>query len=249
MQEIRLKWPYPCFGFMDFIRGVMSASQLFLDTDIKITPTMHPAHGLAKVFDWSNTHLYDEHTDLWYDIPSSVEKEITYVVYGGMPDLKAVSSFRWLLTPKRDYITQILPKLSSIVQEDYDVVHVRTEKFTGDNFPETNLIKHVNMVRAVSEKNTRPTVLVSDNTDIKAACSHLLQSEIVPKHSGFEQFNDNAILGWLVDLMLICQAKEVTSICDFAHGSTGFAMIPCAVFGIPWRNINTDKQTTQSLFA
>ncbi|MCL2004768.1 MAG: hypothetical protein FWG73_01265 [Planctomycetaceae bacterium] len=251
-KEIRVVWTCNTYGFMDFVRGYICVDQIF-GQECKITPVIDPLHHLSKVFPWANSHLYDERRDIrseeyfanqWQQhyFPQSqfqtlveeawlTDKEVLYADYANGPLYPIKSGYEWLLLPSEEYNVLAQEKAHGVIRGEYFCLHVRT----GDSDYVHDVDRYVDTIKEMV-KEYRQIVVVCDNQMLKNALPQdILQSPASPKHS--KEMPKEGIVDWLVDLKLICGAKEIISICDFPWGSTGFSKLPAEIHGIPYRNI------------
>ena len=219
-------------------------------TDLTVWETNYPNGVRRRLLDCSRLHIRSEEYSVnqWQQhyFPQSqfqtlveeawlTDKEVLYVDYANGPLYPIKSGYEWLLLPSEEYYALAQKKAHGVITGEYVCLHVRT----GDDDYVHDVDRYVGTIKEMV-KEYRQIVVVCDNQMLKNALPQdILQSPASPKHS--KEMPKEGIVDWLVDLKLICGAKEIISICDFPWGSTGFSKLPAEIHGIPYSNIQPKK--------
>jgi len=254
-RELRVIWHWRSFGYFDFVRCVMCVDQLFGD-ECRVTPVIHPSNNLAKAVSWSNTDKWQDGNYPCFG-PEDRDKlqiyvtellrgdaEVIYLCGNTKPDLSNVSQYQWLLTPKLDVEKQASEKANQTITGDYYVIHGRWQHQGLDRpMPTDSVIAlyEAKIKQVEEEYSNLPIVLICDTMRMREIFQHsfrnMRQPPTVPSFSN-DAMTEKNIVDFFTDIKLIGGAKEITSVCNFHHGSTGFAKITSAVFDKPYRNVN-----------
>ena len=231
-------------GFIDYVRGVMWLYQRF-GNEFSIKPVIPADFSLSRAFDWSNPELAD--TVVLPFMPEWVLRKYIGMQSGGevrlmtnhLPDLTDVSRFKWLLTPKKEYDCPSDDLVRNTITGDYYCIHVRTywSSDMSDLASDAQLNRYKQKVESVvNEYQDLPVVLVCDDDRLKTIPRVIHSPAKNMKHS-LMTMTDEDIVYFFTDMKFISRAKAVTSVCDFTWNSTGFSEMPCAVHGVPYKNV------------
>jgi len=254
-KELRVLWHWRSFGYFDFVRCVMCVDQLF-GNECRVTPVIHPLNDLTRAVSWSNANQWqDGHCP--YFGPDDVDKlqahvtellkedaDVIYLCGNTKPDLSNVSQYQWLLTPKPEIDKLAIEKATQTITGDYYAIHARWQHQGLDKpTPDDGVIAlyEATIQQVADEYSDFPIVLICDTMRMREVFRHsfknMRQPLTVPSFSNDVMTEENTI-DFFSDIKMIGGAKEITSICNFHHGSTGFSKITSAVFNKPYRNIN-----------
>jgi len=256
-KQLRVQWRYN--GLSDFLRGIVSVHQQLGDIEgLQIVPCICSNNKFSEVFEYAEIVPHDHWLldraviDLgFYDVPAywnlvraALETCDNIAICSYMiPDLgrKSIGDFKWLFMPKQSIQDIIGQRIHNIVTGDYEVIHVRVhfDELLSDN-RDAEIQRALDHINGIISKTDVPIVLLTDDLRInELAPKSLIQSGIKPNHSfryGHE-VPEHDVLDILTDLHLIIGAKAVTCITSFPWGASGFSLLPCSVFGIPYEGI------------
>jgi hypothetical protein len=132
-----------------------------------------------------------------------------------------------------------------IIDNNYNIIHIRTgDKYLVNNSVLTeNNTSYLSNIYNIIINNTdfkKKNVLIADNTNIKEYITKQFPSILYVKskitHIG-ENVNivDDMLFDTLVDFVLVCNSRNLLSICPHFHG-TGFSYWPSIINNIPYKS-------------
>jgi hypothetical protein len=259
-KQLRIQWRYN--GLADYLRGVITVHQQFEDVEgLQIIPCICSNNKFSEAFEYvesipQETWCHDlpvldleahDVPEYWNQVRDALNTcgQIAITSYA-FPDLgrKNIGDFRRLFVPKQSLQDIIGQKIRNIVTGDYEVIHVRVhldEMFSDRRDDEIQ--KALEHIHEVISRTNIPIVLLADNFMVsELAPKSLLRSGVKPVHSfrHGSEVTESEVLDILTDLQIIIGAKKVTNITSFPWGTSGFSMIPCRVFGIPFEGIKVE---------
>jgi hypothetical protein len=232
---------------------VMCVDQVFGET-CKVVPVIHPEKPIAKSIDWANTHLWP---DTNIDVPSMATGEITSAadlqqcienqltnshvayIHGNMaPDWTQVHSYGWLLAPPDNHYGRLaIEKAKSLCSGTYHLIHTRFDW----KEPDENIVsRYIAEIKRLIPEDM-PTILVTDSPTLKKEFQNvfdLKQSPTKALHTNNIETDEDIVDFW-TDLVLICNAKRITTL--FTVGG-GFSNTPATVLGIPIQSHYMSRQ-------
>ena len=264
-KQLRVQWR--CNGLSDFFRGIIAIHQQLADIEgLQITPCICSNNKFSEVFEYAEIipHEYWQFDRALIDLGFTREPVHWNLVRTAldtcgriaicsymMPDLGRadIGGFKWLFTPKQSVQDIIGQRIRNIVTGGYEVIHVRVhmDELLSDH-RDAEIEKALEHIDEVIRKTDVPIVLLSDDSRInELAPPSLLKSGITPSHSFRygESVPEHEVLDILTDLWLIIGARKVTNITSFQWGASGFSLLPCCVFGIPYEGVRINLKSKE----
>jgi len=227
------------FGFADYLRAVVSLSDLAKNFGYKYTVAMN--HPMSDFFEIDTTPYITETLSIEKILEKIRNKSTPIILESNYTDFT-------IKIPKnlvQNYIRP-LPELKESVQETLEKLKLKKQKFlifharNGDEGRvEEDFLRRIKLAISALRLQRLPILFISSSQEIKKTLSDypgVIMTSTEPCHTSQSNTERESLKNTLIEFYIMEYTKKIYSISggSFGRGSSGFSYWASKIFSVPY---------------